>query len=136
MMSALFVILFVASIALNAILLVGCETLTGPKGPIQRNPSGTPPSASPKTTSFESSYLRDIARKLGIDEPSGKTPGDIAFDIEQRLGQTVSYHDNILTDEAFSVAKAAILIPSDAEVFEAYHSFIQRVQGKKLIIVE
>lgn len=89
-----------------------------------------PPSASP-----ESEYLKEIAPVLSIPVLKDDTPGDIAFKIKQCVGSAERYRGNVLSAESFGKAKSAIRIPADAETFKAYHIFIKKVVGKRIIIV-
>ena len=131
--SAFFAILFLVSVALNAAFLTGCVTLddfsenggchvTGP----------TPPTPPPS----EAVYLREIAGSLGLSPSPNKTPGDIAFDIKQTLGTSLKYRDDILSDASFEECKAVIPTTKDTETFEAYHAFIKKIAGKRVLILE
>ena len=126
----LFALIFIISIALNAMFISGCDIF---KLGNTTKASGTPPSPTP---SAEAMYLREIAGVLKIDETSEKTPGDIAFDIQQHLSKSVKYTGTILAPEAFAKASSAIRIAQDQETFKSYHEFISKVAGKKLIVLE
>ena len=125
--SALFAILFIASIALNAAFLTGCISRKDIFG------NGSTPPPPPPT---ESVYLRQIATSLGLPPSSDKTPGDIAFDISQVLDNTQRYKGDVLTDQSYDECKAAIPTSKDTEIFEAYHAFIKKVAGKRIVILE
>ncbi|MBQ6923072.1 MAG: hypothetical protein IJQ73_00385 [Kiritimatiellae bacterium] len=132
--SAIFIILFIASIALNVAFLTGCETL-GPRGRRSVNPGPIPPTQSTPSSS-EATYLREIATSLGLSPSPDKTPGIIAFDIKQALGKSLKYHDDILSDVAFQECKAAIPTTKDTEIFEAYHRFIKKIAGKRILVLD
>lgn len=87
------------------------------------------------TTPLESEYLREIALVFSIPVSKDDTPGDIAFKIKQYIGSTERYRGEVLSDESFEKAKSSIRIPADAETFRAYHIFIKKVVGKRIIIV-
>lgn len=127
-------ILFIASIALNAAFLTGCISMAdifGNSGSAQPNPG-----QKPAPVVSESVYLRDIAKSLGLSPSSDKTPGDIAFDIGQVLTNVQRYKGGVLTDQSFNECKAAIPTSKDTETFEAYHAFIKKINGKRLIILD
>lgn len=127
-------ILFIASIALNAAFLTGCIS----RADIFGNSSSTQsdPRQKPTPVDSESFYLREIATSLGIFPPSDKTPGDIAFDINQVLNNTQRYKGGVLNDQVFDECKAAIPTSKDTEIFEAYHAFIKKIAGKRIVILE
>ena len=83
----------------------------------------------------ESEYLKEIASVLSIPVSKEDTPGDIAFKIKQCIGNAERYRGEVLSDESFELAKSAIGIPTDAETFKAYHAFIKKVIGKRIVIV-
>ena len=127
----LFFILLCASVALNVILLNGCEPF-GIGSKVRENTPGQPPPA----PSSELSYLREIARVLKLNEGPEKTPGDIAFDIRQYLGNRQKYKGDVLSAESFEMACSAIGIQKDQEIFKAYHAFISKIAGKTIIVLE
>ena len=130
-LGVLLFILLCASIALNVILLKGGGVLgIGEKsgGATTVNPSSPPNS--------ESSYLRELAEMLKLDVRPEKTPGDMAFDIQQRLNNRQMYSGEVLPSDSFEKASAAIRITKDQETFKAYHEFIRKVAGKAIIVLE
>ena len=127
----LFFILFCASVALNVILLNGCELL-GIGGKVREN---NPVKTSPVSGS-ELSYLRELAEVLEIKEGTEKTPGDIAFDIRQCLNNRQKYKGDVLSAVSFEMACSAIGIQKDQDIFKAYHAFISKIAGKTIIILE
>ena len=130
-LSVLFFILLIASIALNVILLNGSEFL-GIGGRLGDGKSvQTPP-----VSSSESSYLREIAGVLKLNEGSEKTPGDIAFDIRQCLDKRQKYKGDVLSADSFEMACSAIGIQKDREIFKAYHAFISKIADKTIIVLE
>jgi hypothetical protein len=132
--SAFFVILFLASIALNVAFVTGCVTLDDFRGNGRRHgPRSTPPPSQPAS---EAVYLREIAGTIGLSPSSDKTPGVIAFDIKQALGNSLKYRDDILSDEAFQDCKAAIPTTKDTATFEAYHVFIKKIAGKRILVLD
>ena len=88
------------------------------------------------TAPSESEYLKEIASVLSIPVLKDDTPGDIAFKIKQCVGSAERYRGNVLSDESFEKAKSAIRIPADAETFKAYHIFIKKVAGKRIIVLD
>lgn len=126
----LFFILLIASIALNIILLNGCEIL-GIEG---RSGQGKPVQS--QTSSSDLGYLRELAEVLKLNEGPEKTPGDIAFDIRQCLDNRQKYRGNVLSPDSFEKASAAIRISEDQETFKEYHEFIRKIAGKTIIVLE
>ena len=132
--SVLLSILFIASIALNAAFLTACISradIFGSSSSVQPNPD---PGPTPIVS--ESVYLREIAASLGLSPSSDKTPGDIAFDIGQVLNSVQRYKGGVLSDQSFDECKAAIPTSKDTEIFEAYHAFIKKINGKRLIVLD
>lgn len=130
-LGVLFFILLIASVVLNVILLNGCEFL-GIEG---RSGQGRPVQPPPASSS-ESSYLRELAEVLKLNEGPEKTPGDIAFDIQQCLNNRQKYRGEVLSSDSFEKASAAIRISKDQETFKAYHDFISKIAGKTIIVLE
>ncbi len=134
--SIFFVILFLASVALNVAFLTGCVTLDDLRGNAGQSERGGPlPPPSPPPSS-EAVYLREIAGSLGLTPSPDKTPGDIAFDIKQALGTSLKYRNDTLSDEAFDECKADISTSKDRETFEQYHRFIKKVAGKRILVLD
>ena len=132
--SAFLFILLIASIALNAAFLTGCISLEDLRG---KSKETRPTSQQgPKLPASEAAYLREIATELRLSPSSDKTPGDIAFDIKQALGNAQSYRGEVFTDKAFEECKAAIPTTKDTETFEAYHVFIKKIVGKRIVILD
>ena len=94
-----------------------------------------PPTALPSPQS-EASYLQELAEWLSVPIPENATSGDISFAIKQALSETTRYSGAVLSDEAFDECRAAIPTTKDTEIFEAYHAFVKKVAGKKLVLVE
>ena len=130
-LGVLFFMLFIASIALNVILLNGCEFLGIDGRAGQEKPRQAPP-----VSSSESNYLRELAEVLKLNEGPEKTPGDIAFDIRQCLNNRQKYRGEVLSSESFEKASAAIRISKDQETFKAYQEFISKIAGKTIIVLE
>lgn len=135
LLQMLFYLFFIASVGMNVAFLTGCEALTGlRKSPAERRhmPDEKAENA-PVVSNSEAFYLREIAARLGISDVDGKTPGDIAFDIEQRIqnfGKAEPYRGKVLSDEDFSDIKDAIMSDANKEVFAAYHAFIKEMAKK------
>lgn len=134
--SFFFVILFLASVALNVAFVTGCVTSDDLRGKAGKSGRGGPLLPPPPPTSSEAIYLREIAGSLGLSPSPDKTPGDIAFDIKQALGNSLKYRDDILSDEAFQDCKAAIPTTKDTATFEAYHVFIKKIAGKRILVLD
>lgn len=130
-LGVLFFILLIASIALNVILLNGCEFLG-----IDGRAGQTKPVKPPPVSSSESSCLRELAEVLKLNEGPEKTPGDIAFDIRQCLNNRQKYRGDVFSSDSFGKANAVIRIPKDQETFKAYHEFISKIAGKTIIVLE
>ena len=60
MVSVLFALLFIASVALNAILLVGCDTLSGGENTTTGTSRGNRPPPSRPAQSSEANHLKEI----------------------------------------------------------------------------
>ena len=127
----LFFILLCASVALNVILLNGCELL-GIGGKVRENTHAQPPPA----PSSELRYLREIAGVLKLNEGPEKTPGDIAFDIQQCLDNRQKYKGDVLSSDSFETACSAIGVQKDLDIFKAYHAFISKIAGKVIVVLE
>ena len=81
----------------------------------------------------EAPFLEDLAEWLSVPIPENATPGDIALAIKQALSERVTSPDTVLSDESFKECYEAIPTTRDAEIFKAYHTFIKKVEGKKVI---
>ena len=130
-LGVLFFILLIASIALNVILLNGCEFLG-----IDGRAGQTKHVKTKPVSISESNYLRELAEVLKLNEGPEKTPGDIAFDIRQCLKNRQKYRGDVLSSDSFGKASAVIRIPKDQETFKAYHEFISKIAGKTIIVLE
>ena len=130
-LGVLLFILLIASIALNVILLNGCEILG-----IGGRTGGGKSVQTPPVSSSESSYLREIAGVLKLNEGPEKAPGDIAFDIRQYLDNRQKYKGDVFSADSFEMACSAIGIQKDQEIFKAYHAFISKIAGKTIIVLE
>lgn len=84
----------------------------------------------------ESTYLKELAEWLSVPIPKDATPGDIYFSIRQVLSDSTRYPGEVLSDEAFKECKAAIPTTKDTETFEAYHAFIKKVEGKRILVLD
>ena len=89
----------------------------------------------PPAAPLESEYLKEIASVLLIPVSKDDTPGDIAFKIKQCIVHAERYNGEVLSDKSFELAKSAIGIPSDAETFKAYQTFIKKIAGKKILVI-
>ena len=94
------------------------------------------PVSAESRTSPELGYLKEIAQALSIPVSSTDTPGDLSFKILNRLQRPESFNGVVLTDESFADVKDAIFSPSDKAIFEAYHDFIKKIAGKKIVILD
>lgn len=83
----------------------------------------------------EAPYLKSLASWLSVKIPRDATPGDIECAIRQRFLET-HYPGEILSDEAFVECCAAIPTTRDTETFKAYHAFIKKIAGKRMVILE
>lgn len=133
MLPAFLTILLIASVALNMAFLTGCFGQEGLRGGFKE--SRPTSQQRPRVSTSEATYLREIASVIGLSPSSDKTPGDIAFDIEQTLNNYCTYSGTIFSDEAFEECKSAIPTTKDTETFEGYHAFIKKIAGKKIVIL-
>lgn len=92
-----------------------------------------PPPPPPQS---EATFLRDLAAWLSVPIPENATPGYISFAIQQALSIIPPYSGEVFSEESFKKYKAAFLTKKDVETFEAYHAFIKKVEGKKVIVIE
>ena len=95
---------------------------------------GEPPDSLPAPS--EAPYLKDLAAWLSVPIPKDATSGDIEFAIKQAISESVRYSDEVLTDEAVMECRDAIPTTKDTKTFEAYHAFIKKIAGKKIIILD
>ena len=130
------VIPLVTLLLLAMILFVGCDSLFERRGAQLRRGDRRPYGESPQQFSSEATFLLDIAKRLGIEESPGRKPDEIAFDIEQRLNQSIKYRGGVMSSKSFGNVKDAILNSEDQEKFQAYHDFIHKVDGKRILIIE
>ncbi len=98
-------------------------------------PAETQETAFSPPSQSESTYLKELAEWLSVPIPKDATPDNIAFAIRQALSDSTRYPGEVLSDEAFKECKAAIPTTKDTETFEAYHRFIKKVAGKKVIVL-
>ncbi len=132
--SAFLLLLLIASIALNAALLTGWISLEDLRG-VGKETRPTSQQG-PKPLASEAVYLREIATELKLSPSSDKTPGDIAFDIKQALGDAQSYRGEVFTDKDLEECKAAIPTTKETETLMAYHTFISKIAGKTIIVLD
>ena len=133
--SAFFVIFLIVSLALNAAFLTGCNPLKNFFGGGGKDPRPTSQQGLTSPAS-EAAYLREIATVLRLSPSSDKTPGDVAFDIKQALGNAQTYRGEVFTDKDFEECKAAIPTAKETETFMSYHAFISKIAGKTIIVLE
>ena len=93
------------------------------------------PPQNPLAPQLEAPFLRDLAAWLSVPIPENAPPGDISFAIQQALAIIPPYSGEVFSDESFKKYKAAFLTKRDAETFEAYHAFLKKVAGKKVILI-
>ena len=129
-------ILLCALTTLAATLLVGCDSLFDWGDSKYGRSENKQRQGGQQQTPSEAVFLLDIAKRLGIDEPYDKTPGDIAFDIERCLNHSTSYCGGTLSSDAFANIREAILNPEEQKMFQAYHDFIRKVEGRRILILE
>lgn len=131
--SAFLALLLTASIALNAALLTGCISPEDvPGGFLKSRPATAQGQTAPAQ---EFAYLREIASSLGLPASPDKTPGDIAFDIGQAINGAQQYKGEVFSDEAFEECKAAIPSEKDTETFTAYHAFMKKIAGRRIVVL-
>ena len=141
--SVFFVILFLASIALNVAFLSGCikqqdlDTRTTKEAPhalpVKKNST---PQSSPSHENHEAELLKNLATWLSIEIPENATPDIIALSIKQALDDSLQYRGEVLSVEASEECKAAIPTTKDTETFEAYHVFIKKIAGKRILVLD
>lgn len=94
------------------------------------------PTIADSRPSPELGYLKEIAQSLSIPVPPTDTSGDLSFKILNRLQRQEQFNGTVLTDESFADVKDAILSSKDKEAFAAYHAFIKKIAGKKVVIID
>ena len=80
--------------------------------------------ASGAQQSSEESYLRDIARKQGIQMSPDMTPGDIAFAIDQNWANLPTYKGPVLSDDDIAEVLQATPTTAQEKAIKAYIDFI------------
>ena len=90
----------------------------------------------PHQAQSEAFWLKKIAAALSIHVTDDDQPDNIAFKIEQRLLSAEKYKGGVMSEESAANIKEAIVSDADAEIFAAYHAFIQKIAGKKLLILD
>lgn len=88
-----------------------------------------------ETSQPEAPYLKELAEWLSVPIPENATPATMSFAIRQALSGTVRYSGEVLSDEAFEECRAAIPTTKDTAIFEAYHAFIKKIVGKRIIVL-
>lgn len=132
--SAIFVLLFMASAALNVVLLSGC-VMPG-KCPLCGR--GKDAQRSSKSTAVYDSVddLREIASKLGI-ETEGKDAGDLASSIKTQLyveSSAKGFPRELLTEQQLEGVRDLIPEKINTTIAE-YQRFIKSLEGKRFIVV-
>lgn len=125
-----FVILFIASVALNVILLSGYDVLKVVRG-LGLGGGGQ------SVRSYDASEdLREIAAKLGL-EAAGKDAAEIASDVKAKIYADVSgkrYPRELLSDEQIEILKQRI-VADKREILVEYQKFIKSLEGKRFVVV-
>lgn len=130
--SAIFIVLLVASAALNVLLLSGCGILDGIRG------SGAEESSRTRGAGIydASADLREIAENLGIDV-EGKATSEIASDIRTKIYVDVSgrgFPRVLLTEMQLDEVNEQL--PEDKrEIIAGYQQFIKSLEGKRFVVV-
>lgn len=90
----------------------------------------------PPPPQSEAPFLKELAEWLSVPIPENATPGDIAFAIRHALSDnTTRYSGEVLSAEAFEECRAAIPTTKDRTIFDAYHKFIKKVAGKRIVVL-
>ncbi len=105
------------------------EFATPEEGPPDAKPSKTP------QKSIELVYLKEIASVLSIPVSGDDMPDNIVFKIKQCIGPAERYRGEVLSEESFAECCAAIPTKKDTEIFKAYHTFIKKIAGKKILAI-
>lgn len=91
----------------------------------------------PPPPQSEAPFLKELAEWLSVPIPENATPGDIAFAIRHALSDnTTRYSGEVLSTEAFKECRAAIPTTKDRTIFDAYHKFIKKVAGKRILVLD
>lgn len=129
--SSAFVLLFVASVALNVVSLLGCSGCRS-----EACGQGQGPALNRKNPYDATSDLQEIAGKLGLSL-EGSSAKDIAEAIKTKIyvdATTKGIPRDVLSDEQFKIVTERL--PEDkCEIVIEYHRFIKSLEGKKIVIV-
>lgn len=133
--SSVFVLLLVASVALNVVLLSGCETLNRLMGRKSDSHEGGMPMRT--QNSYDATAdLQEIAGKLGVTVEGGDA-SEIANAIKTKIyvdATTKGIPREVLSDEQFKIVKEQL--PQDkSDIVSEYHKFIKSLEGKKIVII-
>lgn len=121
-------ILFLASVALNACFITGCQAL---HDAVYGNPCKYG-SHQPAGDDGKSELVR-IANLLDI-KTSGKSAYDLAFDIRYKLNRSADV-PQVFDDEAFKRMRKD-LRSYEKDAMDEYQRFILELQGKRVIVIE
>ena len=134
--SCLLGILLLVSISLNTAFLTGCVTIDKIFGGEKPDAETGAETQREPGSGSECESLKEIAEFLSIPTPSVFQPGDYKREILLKLRNEKPYKGEVLSTNAFEECKAAIPTKKDTETFEAYHKFIKKIAGKRLIVLE
>ena len=132
--SAIFVLLFIASVAVNGVLLSGC--VTQGKCPLCRREKNGQTSSKSMAVYDAADDLREIANKLGIDT-DGKDARELASSIKTQLyvrANAKGFPRELLSSEQFEEVKD-VLPRGRAEIIDAYQKFIKSLEGKRFVVI-
>ena len=132
--TAVFVLLFIVSAALNGVLLSGC--VTPGKCPLCGDKRAESASEQKKCVYDAVDDLREIARKLGV-ELEGRDASELASAIKTQLYVEASgkgFPRELLTEQQLEETKER-LPEKKAEIISEYHRFIKSLEGKRFVVV-
>ena len=139
MTRSLFAVLFIASVALNAAFLTGCNFIKRYLPPQEGKVGGTESNHHIKEYRHPydaTSDLREIAQKLGV-EIQEDNAASIASAIQTKLYVDATAKgvpsETLTKDEMDNISRR--LPEKQAEKVDAYHKFIKSLEGKRFIIV-
>lgn len=132
--SAIFVLLFIASVALNGVLLSGC--VTPGKCPLCGGEKDGQTSSKSMAVYDAADDLREIANKLGI-ETEGKDSGELASSIKTQLyveSGAKGFPRELLTEQQLEGIKDLIPVKMNTTIAE-YQRFIKSLEGKRFLVI-
>lgn len=133
-MSAFFVVIFIASVALNGVLLSGC--VAPEKCPLCGRDKRGQSSMQSSTVYDAANDLQEIASRLGI-ETEGRDACETASQIKTHLciePSAKGFPRELLTEQQLEGVRDLIPEKMNATIAE-YQRFIKSLEGKRFIVI-